>query len=503
MVKRAGGALLLSIAIDHDSARPISTQLYAALRDLMLSGAIAAGQRLPASRTLARDLGLSRTTVIDAFDRLIAEGLVESRVGSGTYVSDVLSRERPRAPAIDAPVLPARKPRLSKAMGWAVDRFSDRPRLPHVPRAFITALPAFDAFPMAQWARLVAKHWRGNRDEVMGYGAPSGHAGLREAIAAHLRANRGIACERDQIFITGGAQQAFHLVGSVLLNPGENVWFENPGAIGARNSLLACGAQLVAVPVDQEGLQVDEGLWRAPDFRLAFVTPSHQQPLGHILSLERRLALLRAAEHAGAWIVEDDYDGEFFFGRRPLPTLKSVDRTGLVIYVGTFSKSLFPALRLGFMLVPPSLVDTFAKVSAAFVQGVPTSVQAVVAEFIEEGLFATHIRRMRRIYQERHDTLREAASRDLAGLLEVAPTDSGLHTIGRLHADFSEIAVARAAAERNIVVSPIARFSIQPTGDNGLVLGFGGIKPPEIKAGVTVLAEVLDGLRKPRRRASG
>jgi len=501
MVKRAGGALLLSIAIDHESARPISTQLYAALRDLMLSGAIAAGQRLPASRTLARDLGLSRTTVIDAFDRLIAEGLVESRVGSGTFVSDVLSRERPRAPAIEAPLHSARKPSLSKTMGWAVDRFSERARLPHVPRAFITALPAFDAFPMAQWARLVAKHWRGAREEVLGYGAPTGHAGLREAIAAHLRANRGITCERDQIFIVGGAQQAFHLIGSVLLNPGDNVWFENPGAIGARNSLLACGAQLVAVPVDQEGLQVDEGLWRAPDFRLAFVTPSHHQPLGHILSLERRLALLRAAEQAGAWIVEDDYDGEFFFGRRPLPTLKSIDRTGLVIYVGTFSKSLFPALRLGFMLVPPALVDVFAKVSAAFIQGVPTSVQAVVAEFIEEGLFATHIRRMRRIYQERHEALSDAAKRDLAGLLDVAPTDSGLHTIGRLDRGFSEIAVARAAAERNIVVSPIARFSIEPTGDNGLVLGFGGVKPAEIKAGVAVLAEVLDGLALPRRRA--
>lgn len=502
MVKRAGGALLLSIAIDQDSARPLSTQLYASLRDLMLSGAIAAGQRLPASRTLARDLGLSRTTVIDAFDRLIAEGLVESRVGSGTFVSDVLSRERPRAPVIEAPALPApRKPSLSKAMGWAVDRFSERSRLPHIPCAFITALPAFDAFPMAQWARLVAKHWRGAREEVMGYGAPTGHKGLREAIAAHLRANRGIACDRDQIFIVGGAQQAFHLIGSVLLNPGDKAWFENPGAIGARNSLLACGAELVPVPVDQEGLNVEEGLKRAPDFRLAFVTPSHQQPLGHILSLERRLALLRSAEQAGAWIVEDDYDGEFFFGRRPLPTLKSIDRSGQVIYVGTFSKSLFPALRLGFMLAPPSLVDTFAKLSSAFVQGVPTSVQAVVAEFIEEGLFVTHIRRMRRIYQERHEALSEAARRDLAGLLDVAPTDSGLHTIGRLDRGYSEIAVARAAAERNIVVSPIARFSIESTGDNGLVLGFGGVKPPEIKTGVAVLAEVLDGLALPRRRA--
>ncbi|MFI4995853.1 MAG: PLP-dependent aminotransferase family protein [Hyphomicrobiales bacterium] len=499
MVKRAGGALLLSIAIDHDSARPIGTQLYVTLRDLMLSGAIAAGARLPASRTLARDLGVSRTTVIEAYDRLIAEGLVDARVGSGTFVSDVLNSERPRQPAVEGEAGPVRKPSLSKAMGWAVDRFSDRPRLPHAPCAFVTALPAFDAFPMAQWARLTAKHWRGERDEVMGYGAPFGHAPLREAIAAHLRANRGIVCEREQIFIVGGAQQAFHLIGTVLLDPGDKVWFENPGAIGARNSLLACGAELVPVPVDAEGLRVEEGLRRSRGFRLVFVTPSHQQPLGHVMSLERRFALLRSAEQAGAWIIEDDYDGEFFFGRRPLPTLKSVDRTGLVIYVGTFSKTLFPALRLGFMLVPPMLVDTFEKVSAAFVQGVPSSVQAVVAEFMEEGHFATHIRRMRRIYEERHAALRDAAERELQGLLDVQAADSGLHTIGYLPSHVSEIAVARAAAARNIVVSPIARFLIEPIEAKGLVLGFGGVTPPAIRSGVAVLRDVLDGQSRSRR----
>ncbi|MBM3573255.1 MAG: PLP-dependent aminotransferase family protein, partial [Alphaproteobacteria bacterium] len=497
--KRAGGALLLSIAIDHRSTRPIGAQLYMALRDMMLSGAIAAGARLPASRTLARDLGLSRTTVIDAYERLIAEGLVESRVGSGSFVSAVLNAERPQPPPAQGKPRPAHKPDLSRAMDWAVNRFSDRSRLPHVPRAFITALPAFDEFPMAQWARLAAKHWRGSRDEVMGYGPPLGHAGLREAIAGHLRANRGIACEKEQIFITGGAQHAFHLIGSVLLNPADPVWFENPGAIGARNSLVACGAVLVPVPVDKEGLRVDLGLKRSRNFRLVFVTPSHHQPLGSVMSLERRFALLRSAERAGAWIIEDDYDGEFFFRRRPLPTLKSVDRTGLVIYVGTFSKTLFPALRLGFMLVPPSLVDTFAKVSAAFVAGVPTSVQAIVAAFMEEGFFASHVRNMRRVYQERHEALIAAAQSQLGGLLDVERAESGLHTVGYLPRHLSEVAVARDAAARGITVSPIARFSIEPAAVNGLVLGFGGIKPPEIRRGVAVLRGVLETQAKPRR----
>lgn len=497
MVKRPGGALLPSITIDHDAPRPIATQLYVALRDLILSGAIATGTRLPASRTLACDIGVSRTTVIDAFERLIADGIVISRVGSGTSVSDALNGERPRALSVEPGVrrMP-RAPRLSQATRWAVDHFSERSRLPHTPRAFVTGLPAFDAFPMAQWSRIVAKHWRASREEVMGYGPPLGDARLRRAIAAHLGANRGIACDMEQVFITGGAQQAFLQIGALLLNPGDKVWFENPGAIGARNSLLACGAQLVPVPVDCEGLQVAEGLRRSRQFRLAFVTPSHQQPLGNIMSLERRLALLRSAEEAGAWIVEDDYDGEFCFGRRPLSTLRSVDRTGSVIYVGTFSKSLFPALRLGFMLLPPSLVDPLARILAASCPGVPSSIQATVAEFIEEGYFATHIRRMRRIYQERHAMLREGAKSELGGLLDVARTDSGLHTVGYLPDHLSETAVAKGAAARGIAVSPIARFSIEAANVNGLVLGFGGIRPSDIRSGIAVLGEVLRALEK-------
>src|SRR6185312_7486200 len=250
MVKRAGGALLLSVAIDHASPRPVTTQLYLALREMMLAGGIAAGERLPATRTLARELGLSRTPVIEAFDRLTAEGLIEPRVGAGTYVSRALNAERPRpAPApTAAPMRPA--PR--------------RARQPQVARAFTTALPAFDAFPMAQWARLAARHWRSHRADIMGYGDPYGLPALRRAIAAHLRQNRGIECDAEQVFVVAGAQQAFNLVGSLLLDPGDPVWFENPGAIGARNSLIASGADLVPVPVDAQGLRVDEAQARCP-----------------------------------------------------------------------------------------------------------------------------------------------------------------------------------------------------------------------------------------------
>ncbi len=501
MVKRAGGALLLGLQIDPRASRPIGSQLYSALRETILSGGIATGVRLPATRTLARELGVSRTTVIDAFERLLAEGLIVSRVGSGSYVSEALRTERPQLqPRPGRPAPRQQEPQISRSMGWAFAHFSRRERLPHRPRAFVTALPAFDAFPMAQWARTAAKHWRNSREEALGYGEPDGYAGLRESIATHLRGNRGISCEKEQVFIVGGAQQAFSLVGTVLLNPGDRVWFENPGAIGARNGLIACGADLVPVPVDSDGLRVDEGLRLAPKFRLAFVTPSHQQPLGHVMSIERRFALLHAAEKAGAWIIEDDYDGEFFFSRRPLPTLKSVDRTGLVIYVGTFSKSLFPALRLGFVVAPPALVDTFSRVSRSFVSGVPTSIQATVASFMEEGYFATHVRRMRRIYSERHAALLEGARRSLGGLLDVVPAESGLHTIGRLAAEISESAAADAAGARDVVVSPVARFSIAPTADNGLVLGFAAVTPREIADGVSRLAASLEPLARRRRR---
>ena len=490
MVKRAGGSLLLSIKIDRAAPQPVSTQLCIALRELILAGGFLPGERLPASRVLARDLGLSRTTIIDVFDRLVAEGLLQSRTGSGTFVSPVLQASRPR-PQATLGRTPA-APRLSDQMAQAMERFGERSRLPHMPRAFTTALPAFDVFPMAQWARLSSKYLRGAREGIMGYGDPNGSPQLRRALASHLRANRGISCHPDQLFIVGGAQQAFHLIGATLLNPGEKVWFENPGAIGARNSLIACGADLVPVPVDRDGLRVEDGLRLSPAFRLAFVTPSHQQPLGSVMSLERRFALLRAAESAGAWIIEDDYDGEFFFGGRPPPTLKSVDTTGQVIYVGTFSKSLFPSLRLGYLLAPPALVDTFGIILRKFLQGVPSHTQALVAEFIDEGHFSAHVRRMRHIYQERHAALLEAARSRLAGLLDVVPAHGGLHTIATLSGSVPEVVVSREADLRNVTASPIGRFALAPVDMNGLVLGFGGVTPQMIKDGVEVLARILD-----------
>lgn len=488
MVKWAEGVLLQAIPIDRSGDQPLALQIAAGLREMILGGALRPGERLPATRTLAQELGVARATIVESFERLLAEGLLETRVGSGTYVSAVLDAERPSAaPPIEA--APTERARLARSMTHAAERFVAR--LPHEPRPFTTALPAYDAFPMAEWTRLATRHWRNPRHMVLGYPDPCGYQPLREAIAAHLRTNRGIRCDWRCVFIVAGAQQAFQLIAGTLIDPGDRVWFEDPGAIGARNSLVMQGADLVPVPVDESGLCVERGLELAPDFALAFVTPSHQQPLGAKLSLERRFALLKAVAASGAFVIEDDWDGEFCFSGQPLPTLKGIDAAERVLYVGTFSKSLFPALRLGYLLAPTSLVPAFESSLAAFSPGVPTALQATVADFIAEGHFATHVRRMRRLYAERYQALVAAIEMHLADWLGIVPTTTGMHTVAFLKRDLKAEAVCAEAAKLGLTVAPISRFCIAPYPREGVVLGFSGFTPAQIAAAVPLLRRAL------------
>jgi len=495
MIKRAGGELLFAITIDRASTRSITAQVYGAVKRLIVSGDLAVGKRLPSSRTLARELNISRTTAIAVFERLASEGLIVSRTGSGSFVSEAIEAQRPRA-VVPVEATYTATTKLADLIAEASPRFFQRLSHPQKPRAFVTGMPALDMFPLALWSQLSAKHWREPRDYIMGYSDPNGLPVLRNAIAEHLRASRGIICDPDQIFIVNGAQQAFDLVGRVLLNRGDKVWFENPGAIGARNSLIACGASIVPVPVDADGLSVEAGLCRAPDFRLAFVTPSHQHPMGVEMSLQRRADLLRVANDRDAWIMEDDYDGEFRYDSRPLPTLKSADHAERVIYVGTFSKAMFPSLRLGFYVAPVPLVPVFHRVSGAFLQGVPSSVQAVLAAFINEGHFATHLRRMREIYRERHEAFHESARQLLTNLIETPRSTAGFHVVARMtKPEHHEDAVQAAADAAGVVVSSIGRFCIDPVAEKGLVLGVSAIDPRSIHAGVEILARILEEQR--------
>ncbi len=489
-MKTKAGAILSSIQIDRSLDRKISVQLYMGLRDTILSGGLKGGERLPATRTLANEVGVSRTTAIDAVSRLVSEGLLESRIGAGTYVSQTMTgqEQTPTKTKMEDVVQPMR---LSSATEKAVNLFADRQRLPHQSQAFVTALPALNSFPMAQWSRLSARQWRSERDQGMGYGDPQGFSRLRSAIASHLNASRGIQCNPEQVFIVNGAQHAFSIIGNMLINPGEKIWFENPGAIGARNAFISHGANLVPVNVDDDGLDVADGEAKAPDFALAFVTPSHQQPLGRIMSLSRRLRLLDTAEKADALIVEDDYDGDFYFGHQPLPTLKSIDTRNRVIYVGTFSKTLFPSLRLGFLISPPNMVDTMSTLFSCAMSGIPTWSQAVVADFIEEGHFATHIRTMRQYYRKQHEVLHNYSTM-VESYMHIEKASAGFHTVGFFHEPTDEEAFVAEAAKMGVTLSPISRYCLESVERNGVVIGYGAAEEGDLKRGMTVLKHLFE-----------
>lgn len=487
MTRYPGGALIPSLAVDRDDAASLSMQLATRLREMILSGELPHGTRLPATRVLARDHGVSRTTAVTVYEQLASEGMVISRVGAGTYVEGGVT---PQGPAPDDPGH-AGSAGLAGFAGDGAERFFPRLQHPHTPRPFVTGMPAFDAFPMALWARLSAKYWRGGRAELMSYPDATGLPALRGAICRHLRANRGLVCRPEEIFVFAGAQDAFVQIARMLLKPDDPVWIENPGAIGARNAFLSCGARLVPVPVDEHGLDVSAGQEAEPAFRAAFVTPAHQHPLGVPMSRDRRFELLSAANKAGAWVIEDDYVGEFHYGRAPLPPLKALDSAGRVIYVGTFSKALFPAIRLGYAVAPSGLTALFERTLGATAHGVSHSVQAVVAGFIEEGKFSAHIRRMRELYRERRDALMEAGARHLGGLLDLRPTDTGFHTVGLFPEPRSDARVAEAAQALGLATTPLSRFALSPIAQQGLTLGFSAVPPMELARGVEKLARAL------------
>jgi GntR family transcriptional regulator/MocR family aminotransferase len=466
---------------------PLTQELYDELRQSILGGQLLPGTRLPSTRALAEERGVSRNTVLNAYEQLLAEGYVEARVGSGTCVARALPEE---LLAVRAPTRGTGKsacPPLSRR-GELLASNPGRPlSAPRRPRAFESGLPDAAAFPFRTWTRLMARQWRRPSYELLSYGDPAGYRPLREAIAAYVRTARAVRCDAEQVFIVSGSQQALDLTARLLIDPGDVALIENPGYPGARVALSAAGARVVPLPVDDDGADIA----RAKNARLVFVTPSHQYPLGVTLSLRRRLALIEWASQRGAWIVEDDYDSEFRYRRKPLPSLQGLDAAGRVIYLGTFSKTLFPSLRLGFVVLPPELVDPFRRARAVVDGHSPVSEQAVLAEFIAEGHFARHIRRMRVLYEERQRVLVEAAKRELGGLLDVRPLDGGMHLVGWLPAGADDVLVAERAAERGVHVVPLSRCAVGKSPRRGLLLGYAALTPPQIREGVRRLAVAL------------
>jgi len=482
----------------RDSGTPTYLWLCGALRAGILEGQLRPGARLPATRDLARRYRLSRGTIVSAFEQLKSEGYVEGSVGSGTYVSGVLPDhllQVARQGSAHAPGQPPPPRRLSE-FARRVNLFpASEP--PHV-RAFRANQPALDLFPTALWGQITARRVRRASTDLLHRCHPSGYRPLQDAVADYLRTSRGVKCIPEQVAIVSGVQEALDLVARVFLNPGDRVCMEDPGYIGARLVFEAAGAKIRPVPVSDEGMDLRRA--HLESVRLAYVTPAHQYPLGITMSLPRRLELLDWARKSGALILEDDYDSEFRFSGRPVPALQGLDRHGLVLFAGSFGKVLFPALRLGYLVIPLDLVDSFAATISVSSRHAPLLNQAVLCDFITEGHFGRHIRNMRQVYAERLAVLLDCARPRLAGLLEISGVEAGLQTAGRLRPGIDGESAARAAAERDVEVIPLSRYTHGPTVHQGLLLGFAAVDTHEIRRGVRELALALEGVSQASHR---
>jgi GntR family transcriptional regulator/MocR family aminotransferase len=496
-----GAAATLHIQLDSTASTSLQEQLNDGIRRAIREGLIRPNTRMPSSRALAAELGVSRTTTQLAFEQLQAEGYLTTRHGSGTYVA---------ADPPDRPVRPPRPPRpvrlhsaisISRRGAAIAAAMPAAHRIAGPPRAFRIGVPALELFPVRTWARLASRRVMSVTSAQLDYGRAGGLKALREAIADHVQTSRGTRCDADQVYVVGGAQRGLDLISRVLLDPGERALMEEPGYPGAWNAFVGAGASIRPVPVDDDGMDIDACPDRA-GARLVYTTPAHQFPLGVSMSLARRFALLRWAAAERAWVIEDDYDSEFRHTAQPIPCLHGLDGDGRVIYVGTFSKSLFPALRLGFLIVPPALHERLraARWSAADPQP-PFLDQAILADFMDGGHFARHVSRMRAVYRERLDALRVAAQRYCAGALDIRPVGIGLHAVADLTgADASR--VFDEAMARGVEVMPLSAYA---RGDapvaNALVLGFGAVSPEALNAGMCTLAAAIEAAGRGDARA--
>jgi GntR family transcriptional regulator/MocR family aminotransferase len=518
----------------RDPETPAYRWIYGALRTEILEGRLRPGSRLPSSRDLAIQYRLSRGTIVTAFDQLKSEGYIEGTIGSGSYVSKVLpeqllqvaservatpsaSQARQRSTGGDPSASHLSSEALAKGearqrstelqpFGSGVRRahrnLSDYARrlelyppldLRHS-RAFRAYVPALDLFPTTLWARITGRRVRTATATLL-LGCDSlGYPPLREAIADYLRTARGVRCSAEQVAIVSGVQEAMDLTARLFLNPGDRLCMENPGYVGASCVFEAIGARVVPVPVDDEGIVLDHRSVRGA--RLVYVTPGHQFPLGITMSLARRLQLLELAEKSDALIFEDDYDSEYRYSGRPMPALQGLDRTARVLYAGTFSKTLFPSLRLGYLVVPTDLVPIFRSAKAVTNRHAPVLDQAVLCDFISEGHLGRHLRRMREVYSERLSVFLENARQRLSGLLEVSNIEAGLQTVGWLGDGIDDATAAKAAAARQVEVIPLSWYDRGKPNRQGLQLGFAGCTPNEIRRGVRDLAIALEDVRK-------
>jgi GntR family transcriptional regulator/MocR family aminotransferase len=452
-------------------------QIYEGYRAAILSGQLRPGQRLPSTRALAMELGISRLPVVNAFEQLLHEGYVEGKIGAGTYVKDTIPDEFTR------PEL-ARQVQLKK---------SPAPSDPveEIVGPFRVSLPALDRFPVKIWSRLVHRNARNLSEELMAYGDPAGYLPLRQAIAEYLSTSRAVRCHANQILIVSGSQMALQICARALLKPGEAVCIEEPGYPGARDALKSASAILLPIPLDQEGIDMNKIAMQSSRSRAIYVTPSHQYPLGLTMTASRRLELLDWARANKSWIIEDDYDSEYRYTSRPVSSLQGMDTASRVIYIGTFSRVLFPSLRLGYVVVPDELFRTFLSLRETLDLFSPTLYQLVLTDFLQEGHFSRHLRRMRLIYLDRRNALLKALREHLGKFLRPYNTDAGLHLSAFLTAGLNDREIVRKAAEHGVSASALSACYAGKHSRSGLILGFGGANERRIRSAAQTLGNVI------------
>ncbi|MDX8458388.1 PLP-dependent aminotransferase family protein [Mesorhizobium humile] len=505
------------LTVNRASPEHLSRQLYHGLVAIIRSRALPPGSELPSTRALAAELGLGRNTIVAAYDQLVTEGYLANRQGARPVIVDL--PDGPRETPAEAHPEPLRSPSLRGQLLLSQPYHHGRPG--HV--AFHPGMPDAQSFPFGVWGRLVARRASHGGETLFGTYDVTGHPALKDAIAGYLYSARGVRCRPEQIVITTGAQAAFDLLARLLLDPDDTVWMEEPGYYGAKAAFTVAGARILPIPVDQERgwyLEHDPEKW-GPVFgqrscsgkelerdgdstkrhrglappdplpRLIYVTPACQHPLGITMRMEERLRLLDIAETANAWVIEDDFDGEYRFQGRPVPAIQSMDRSGRVIYVGTFAKLLFPALRLGFMVLPSELAVRIVNALSTTGQFAPLLLQAALADFITEGHMSRHLKRMRRIYAQRRQLFRDIVTERLRDEITLSPAEAGIQVVGYLREGIDDIKVSQAAAKRAINVSPLSKYFQNTAPTQGLVLGYAACDAAQMRDGVERLAAAI------------
>ncbi|HEY4304708.1 MAG TPA: PLP-dependent aminotransferase family protein [Gemmatimonadaceae bacterium] len=489
--------LLAHLPIDRALATPLHQQVYDGFRRAILAGRLRSGQRVPSTRLLATELGMSRLPVLTAYEQLLHEGYFESRTGSGTFVcaAPPESRLHPKVRPGRTRSSTARRTRSAKERVPLVrDEGGVRP--------FRTSLPALDEFPQLRWARLLSRHAQRLTPTDLAYGDPAGIGSLRAAIASHLRTARAVNCEAEHVLITTGSQSALRLSAAVVLARGDCVAMEDPGYPGAHAAFAAAGVEIVPITVDDAGIDVAALAAMRQRIRAVYVTPSHQYPLGMSMSTPRRRALLDWAARHDAWLLEDDYDSEYRYVSRPLGALQGMDTRDRVIYIGTFSKVLYPSLRVGYVVVPASVRERFLDAREALDICSPTLYQLALADFLNDGSFARHLRRMRTIYHKRRDALLDGLARHCKGLLTVANADAGLHVTTFLTDRGDDQSLIREMRRHGLTATPLSSCYLGRARRQGLLLGFGGFDERSLIDATRTLGELIRATRRQSGKSS-